>query len=157
QLEVDRQGADLQRRRQFLRLFETVFAGEAARDLGPVATVDPVRVFAEVDDRAGLDFVVEDDREVTGEGRRLFGRDRADRLRLAALGDPPGDFVEGRFAVPGEAEGDVRFAAVRAVFLLRVGDVVAREGVFVFQREPARLRGFVDFAAFVAGRFGDQD
>ena len=71
------------------------FAGEAAGDLGAVAAVDPVRVFGEVDDRPGLDFVVEDDREVAGERRGLFAADRADRLRLAALGDLAGDFVEG--------------------------------------------------------------
>ena len=48
-------------------------AVEAAGDLGACATVDPVRVFGEVDDRPGFDFVVEDDREVAGERRRLFG------------------------------------------------------------------------------------
>ena len=42
-----------------------------------------------------LDFVVEDDREVAGERGGLFGGDRADRLRLAALGDLAGDFLEG--------------------------------------------------------------
>ena len=43
----------------------------------PGAAVDPVRVLGEVDDRPGLDFVVEDDREVAGERfgllRRLTG------------------------------------------------------------------------------------
>ena len=42
----------------------------------------------------GLDFVVEDDREVARERCRLFAADRADRRRLAALGDPAGDFLE---------------------------------------------------------------
>ena len=64
QLQVDRQGADLQDRRQVLRLGDAV---EAAGDLGAGAAVDPVRVFGEVDDRPRLDFVVEDDREVAGE------------------------------------------------------------------------------------------
>ena len=105
----------------------------------------------------GLDFVVEDDGEVAGEGGGLFGADRADRLRLAALGDLAGDFVEGACAGAGEVEGDVRFAAVR-VFLLRVGDVVARERRVVFQREPAGLGGFVELAACSSvGQFGDQD
>jgi hypothetical protein len=48
QLQVDRQGADLQRRRQVLS-FSFVF--ETAGDLSPFAAVDPVRVFLEVDDR----------------------------------------------------------------------------------------------------------
>ncbi len=74
----------------------------------PVATVDPVGVFGEVDDRSRLDFVVEDDREVAGEGARLLGADRADRLRLAALGDLAGDVLEGVLALVGEAEGDDR-------------------------------------------------
>ena len=77
---------------------------------GPGAPVDPVRVLGEVDDRPGLDFVVEDDGEVAGERRRLFGADRADRLRLAALGDLAGDFLEGFPALVGEFEGDVRLA-----------------------------------------------
>jgi len=70
QVQVDRQRADLQRGRQFLRRFKAVFAGEAAGDLGALAAVDPVRVFLVVDDRPALDFVVEDDREVAGVGRR---------------------------------------------------------------------------------------
>ena len=61
----------------------------------PGAAVDPVRVFGEVDDRPGLDFVVEDDREVAGERCGFFAAGRADRLRLAALGDLPGDVLEG--------------------------------------------------------------
>ena len=75
----------------------------------PCAAVDPVRVFGEVDDRPGFDFVVEDDREVAGERRGLFAGDRPDRLRLPALGDLAGDFLEGVAALVGEAEGDVRF------------------------------------------------
>ena len=82
---------------------------EAAGDLGAFAAVDPVRVFGEVDDRPGLDFVVEDDREVARERRRLFAADRADRLRLAALGDLAGDFLEGVAALVGEFEADDRF------------------------------------------------
>ena len=88
---------------------------EAAGDLGAGAAVDPVRVFGEVDDRPGLDFVVEDDREVAGERCRLFGADRADRLRLAALGDLAGDFLEGVAALVGEVEGDVRFVVFAVV------------------------------------------
>ena len=40
----------------------------------PGAAVDPVRVLGEVDDRPGLDFVVEDDREVAGERFRCLRR-----------------------------------------------------------------------------------
>src|SRR5207253_11197769 len=78
------------------------------------------------------------------------------RLRLAALGDRPGDVLEGVFTGAGEGEDDVRFAG-GAVFLLRVGDVVARERRFVFQREPARLSRFVDFSFFVGRQFRDDD
>src|SRR6201999_1403046 len=46
------------------------------------------------DDRARLDFVVEHDREETGQRRGLFGGDRADRLGLAALGDLAGALGE---------------------------------------------------------------
>ena len=35
---------------------------------------------------------------MAGERARLFGGDRADRLRLAALGDLAGDFLEGVLA-----------------------------------------------------------
>ena len=157
QVQVDRQRADLQRGRQFLCRFEPVFAGESAGDLGPLAAVDAVRVFGEVDDRPALDFVVEDDREVAGEGPRLFGARRADRLRLTALGDLPGDVLEVFPPLVGEFEGDVRFARALLVFLLRFGDFATRKRRVVLQREPAGLGGFVDFPGFVRGQFGDQD
>ena len=83
--------------------------------------------------------------------------DRADRLRLAALGDLPGDVLEVFPALVGEFEGDVRFAGALRVFLLRFGDFAARERVFVVQREPAGLGGFVDFAGRVGRQFGDED
>ena len=138
------------------RSWASVDAREAAGDLGALAAVDPVRVLREVDDRPGLDFVVEDDREVTRERFRFFAGHRADRRRLAALGDLAGDFLERLAAVVGEVEGDVRFVEF-AVFLLRVGDVGARERRVVLERVPARLGGFVDLAGFVARVFGDDD
>ncbi len=156
-MQVDRQRADLQRRRQFLRRLQSVFAVEPTGDLGALAAVDPVRVFLEVDDRPALDFVVEDDREVAGERRRFFGADGADRRRRAALGDLPGDRLEVFTPVVGEFERDVRFARALRVFLLRFGDFRAGERRVVFQREPARLRGFVELAAFVRRQFGDED
>ena len=88
--------------------------------------------------------------------RRLFAADRADRLRLAALGDLAGDFLEGVAALVGEAEGDDRFVEL-AVGLFGVGDVGARERRVVLEREPARLGGFVDLAGFVGRVFGDED
>ena len=45
--------------------------------------------------------------------RGLLGADRADRLRLAALGDLAGDFLEGFPALFGEAEGDVGLVELR--------------------------------------------
>ena len=79
----------------------------------PGATVDPVGVFGEVDDRPRFDFVVEDDGEVAGERACLLGADRPDRLRLAPLGDPAGDVLEGFPALVGEAEGDDRLRRIR--------------------------------------------
>ena len=76
QLEVDRQGTDLQEGGQVLGFLDAV---EATGDLRPGAAVDPVGVLGEVDDRPRLDFVVEDDREVARERFGLFGADRADR------------------------------------------------------------------------------
>ena len=77
------------------RSWASLMLVEAAGDLGAGAAVDPVGVLGEVDDRPGLDFVVEDDREVAGERFGFFAADRADRLRLAALGDLAGDVLEG--------------------------------------------------------------
>ena len=137
-MQVDRQGADLQRFRQVLG-FE--IPGEPARDLGAGAAVDPVGVFLEVDDRPRFDFVVEDDREVARERFDLFLTGQADRLFLAALGDLAGDFVEGVAARVGEFEDDDRFAEF-AGFLFRVGDFFAAQRRFVDQRVPAGFGAF---------------
>ena len=81
----------------------------------PVRPSIPSGFCGEVDDRPGLDFVVEDDGEVAGEPFCGFAGDDADRLRLAALGDLAGDVVEGVAAVVGEPEGDGRFARIRRI------------------------------------------
>lgn len=122
----------------------------------PLATVDAVGVFGEVDDRPGFDFVVEDHREVPRERRRFFAADRADRARLAALGDLTGDFVEGIATLVGEAEGDDRFVEL-PVGLFGIGDLVPVQRRVVFEHEPARLGGFVGLASFVDRQFRDED
>ena len=104
-----------------------------------------------------LDFVVEDDREVAGELFGLFAGGGPDRLRLAALGDAAGDVLEGLAAVVGEAEGDVRLVEFVG-FLLRVGDVGARERRVVLEREPAGVLDSLDhLPARVGGLLGDDD
>lgn len=109
-----------------------MFAGEATGDLSPYAAVDPIWIFCEVDDRSGLDLVVEDDREVARERRRLFEADRAGRLCLGTFGDRPGDVMEGFPPFGGESERDGGFAVAGGVFLLRLGDLAARECRVVF-------------------------
>ena len=90
QLQVDRQGADLQEGRQVLGLAGCVKPPEI---WAPVRPSIPSGFSAKLMIGRGLDFVVEDDREVAGERSAASCR-RADRLRLAALGDLPGDVLE---------------------------------------------------------------
>ncbi len=125
QLQVDRQRADLQKRREVLGLLDR----EAAGDLGAGTAVDPVRVLLVVDDRPRDDLLVEDDRERVRRPERL----------LAALGDPPGDVLERDPALVGEVEGDVRLVVLVEV-LLGVGDVVAAELRLVLEDEVTRRR-----------------
>jgi hypothetical protein len=132
QLQVDRQGADLQQLGDVLRL-----AQREAADLGAVAPVDPVRVLLEVDDRPRVDLVVEDDREVA---RRLVdGDSRAGQVvGGGGLGDVAGDVLELLAALVCEAEGDVRLLGLGVVLLLGVLDVGPGERWAVPDRVPAR-------------------
>ena len=122
QLEVDRQRADAQELGQVLRGADR----EVARDLCPGASVDPIRVLEEVDDRLGDDLAVQHNREVL---RVLVGcrAGRAERGgRRPSLGNRPGDVLEHGAPLIGEVEGDVGLVRGRVRLLLGVhNDVVA--------------------------------
>ena len=154
QFEVDRQGADLQDRRQVLGLADVLV--KPPEIWAPLRPSIPSGFSAKLMIGRVLTSLSRTTAKWPESAAACSAADRADRLRLAALGDLAGDFLEGVAALVGEVEGDVRFVEF-AEFLLRVGDVGARERRVVFQREPARLGGFVDLAAFVGRAFGDED